>query len=170
MQCTTLYPCPPEQIGLGTLSTFRQRYGCPVGLSDHSGKVYAGLAAAALGADLLEVHVTLSRSMPGPDVRASLTPDELSFFVQGVREVERMLAPAYEKDALARELRPLRELFSHSVVALREIPPGTVLQRKDLGSKKPGTGIPASRIADVVGRRTRKALRPDQLIAEEDLD
>jgi N-acetylneuraminate synthase len=65
MQCTSSYPCPPEKIGLNLLAFFRERYGCPVGLSDHSGTIYAGLAAAALGSEVLEVHVTLGREMFG---------------------------------------------------------------------------------------------------------
>jgi len=76
LQCTTAYPCPPERIGLNLLPIFRDRYGCPVGLSDHSGTIFAGLAAATLGCDVLEVHVTLSREMFGPDVPASVTTTE----------------------------------------------------------------------------------------------
>src|SRR5439155_2213437 len=77
LQCTSMYPCPPEQVGLNLLGFFRERYGCPVGLSDHSGSVYPGLAAVTLGAEVLEVHVTLSREMFGPDVAASVTTGEL---------------------------------------------------------------------------------------------
>src|SRR5262245_22931627 len=84
-QCTTAYPCPPEKIGLNQLAVFRQRYGCWVGLSDHSGTIYPGLAGAALGMDLLEVHVTLSREMFGPDVIASVTTAELKQLMEGVR-------------------------------------------------------------------------------------
>jgi len=73
MQCTSSYPTPPEKLGLNLLEQYRGQYGCPVGLSDHSGAIYAGLAVVALGADLLEVHVTMSREMFGPDVIASVT-------------------------------------------------------------------------------------------------
>jgi N-acetylneuraminate synthase len=73
-QATTSYPCPPEKIGLNMIPFFRARYSCPVGLSDHSGTIYPGLAAATLGIDILEVHMTLSREMFGPDVPASVTP------------------------------------------------------------------------------------------------
>ena len=77
LQCTSAYPSIPEEIGLNMVSEYRKRYDCPVGLSDHSGKIYAGLGAAAIGIDILEVHVTLSREMFGPDVPASVTTDEL---------------------------------------------------------------------------------------------
>src|SRR5437667_12254227 len=90
LQCTSKYPCPPEQVGLNLLGFFRERYGCPVGLSDHSGSVYPGLAAVTLGAEVLEVHVTLSREMFGPDVAASGTTGELRQLVEGVRFIEGM--------------------------------------------------------------------------------
>src|SRR3989440_8411660 len=72
-QCTTAYPCPPEKIGLNLIPLYRERYGCWVGLSDHSATIYPGLAGAAVGLDMLEVHVALSREMFGPDVIASVT-------------------------------------------------------------------------------------------------
>ena len=77
LQCTTAYPCPPERIGLNMIPFFRERYKCFVGLSDHSGTIYPGIAAAAIGVDVVEVHVTMSRGMFGPDVPASVTMEEL---------------------------------------------------------------------------------------------
>src|SRR5690606_21288476 len=118
------YPCPPERIGLNLLPQFRQRYGCAVGLSDHSGTVYPGLAAATLGVDVLEVHVTLSREMFGPDVPVSLTTAELQRLVEGVRFIERMIASPVEKDTMAEWLSPVRDLFTKSIVARVEIPAG----------------------------------------------
>ena len=85
LQCTTTYPCGPENIGLNLLPAFRDRYGCPVGLSDHSGTIYPSLAAATIGAALLEVHVTMSREMFGPDVSASVTTAELRQLTGGVQ-------------------------------------------------------------------------------------
>src|SRR4029450_12282571 len=117
LQCTTAYPCPPERIGLNLLPFFRNRYRCFVGLSDHSGTIYPGLAGAAIGMDVLELHVTLSRDMFGPDVKASVTPRELRQVVDGVRFIETMKAHPVDKDAEARELTPLRNIFTKSVVA-----------------------------------------------------
>jgi N,N'-diacetyllegionaminate synthase len=169
-QTTTAYPCPPERIGLNLLDAFRTRYRCPVGLSDHSGTIYPGLAAVTLGCDLLEVHVTLSREMFGPDVPASVTTAELRQLVDGVRFIERMRAHPVDKDAMARELKPLRDLFSKSVVARTELPAGTVLRVEHLTVKKPGTGIPAAELARVVGRRLARAVAMDQLLTWEDVD
>ena len=170
MQCTTAYPCPPELVGLNMIQMLRARYGCAVGLSDHSGTIYAGLAAATLGIELLEVHVTINSAMFGPDVPASVTLDELCQLVQGVRFIERMRASPVEKDALAVEMRPLRDVFTRSVVARTDLPAGTVLREDDLAAKKPGTGIPGGRLPDLVGRRLRRSVAANELLREEDLE
>ncbi|MBA3471204.1 MAG: N-acetylneuraminate synthase family protein, partial [Herpetosiphonaceae bacterium] len=112
LQCTTAYPCPPEKIGLNMIRDFQAEYGCAVGLSDHSGTIYPGLAAAALGCDVLEVHVTFSRELFGPDVPASVTTDELKQLVDGIRFIERMVENPVQKDLIAQQMEPLRNLFT----------------------------------------------------------
>ena len=124
LQCTTAYPCPPEKIGLNVIEELRARYGCPVGLSDHSGKIYAGLSAVTLGANVIEVHVVFSRECFGPDVPASLTTDELRQLVEGTRFIETVLASPIDKEAMADDLAELRRTFGKSVVAARALPAG----------------------------------------------
>ena len=170
LQCTTAYPCPPEKIGVNLLYEFRQRYQCPVGLSDHSGTIFAGLAASALGADILELHVTLSRDMFGPDVGASVTVAELRQLVSGIRFMERMRANPVDKDVAAEELSSLRNLFTKSVVVRTALDAGTVLGDEHLLGKKPGTGIPATRLQEFIGRRLRRSVEADTLLAESDLE
>jgi N,N'-diacetyllegionaminate synthase len=170
LQCTTAYPCPPERVGLNLLSLFRSRYHCPVGLSDHSGTIYPGVAAATLGADVIEVHVTLSRECFGPDVCASVTTGELATLVEGVRLIERMLANPVDKDREAQAAAPARALFRKSIVARVPLTAGTVLRRDLLAAKKPGTGIPADRLQDLTERRLRRDVAADELIRFEDLE
>jgi N-acetylneuraminate synthase len=170
LQCTTAYPCPPERVGLNMLPIFRERYRCFVGLSDHSGTIFPGLAAATLGSDILEVHVTMSRGMFGPDVPASITIEELRQLVDGVRFIERMLAHPIDKDAAAVEMTPLRAIFTKSLVARQPLAAGTVLGEQHLAAKKPGTGIPAERLPELVGRRLRRGVAADEMLREEDLD
>jgi N,N'-diacetyllegionaminate synthase len=169
LQCTSAYPCPPEKIGLNLISFFRDRYGCAVGLSDHSGTIYPGLAAATLGIEVLEVHVTLSREMFGPDVTASITTAELRQLVEGIRFIEKMNAHPLEKNALVSEMKPLRDLFTKSVVARHDLPAGTVLGKEHLSAKKPGTGIPAERLPELVGRTLNRSVKADQILQESDL-
>jgi N,N'-diacetyllegionaminate synthase len=170
MQCTTMYPCPPEKIGIEMLEAFRQRYEAPVGLSDHSGTIFCGLAAAALGCDILEVHVALSREMFGPDVPASITSGELRQLVDGVHFIEQMRRSPVEKNAMARSLSPLRALFTKSVVARDALAAGTVLCAEHLAMKKPGTGIPAERLPELVGRILKRAVAADALLQEADFE
>jgi N-acetylneuraminate synthase len=170
LQCTSTYPCPPELVGMNVLSQFRDRYQCAVGLSDHSGTIFPGLLAAGLGANVLEVHVTLSREMFGPDVSSSITTGELQTLVEGVRFIEAMQANPVDKDRLADELAPLRLTFMKSIVARADLPAGTVLRNEHLALKKPGGGIPPDRLALVVQRRLRRPVEAGAIIREEDLD
>jgi N,N'-diacetyllegionaminate synthase len=170
LQCTTAYPCPPERIGVNLIPDFRARYECWVGLSDHSATIYPGLAAATIGIDILEVHATLSREMFGPDVLASVTTAELRQLVDGVRFIERMKTHPVDKDTAAATAAPLRNIFTRSIVARAALPVGTVLTDADLAVKKPGTGLPAGRLPDVLGRTLRRAVTADQQIREADLE
>jgi N-acetylneuraminate synthase len=164
LQCTSEYPCPPEKVGLNVLGAMHRRYDLPVGLSDHSGSIYAGLAAATLGAEVLEVHVAFSHEMFGPDVPASLTTGELQQLVEGTRKIERMLDSGVDKDFAAEELRELRNIFTKSLVASVDIDAGTTLTAEHLKLKKPGTGLPASRLHDLIGRRVKQPVRADEML------
>lgn len=169
-QCTTAYPCPPEKVGLNMIPFFRERYGCPIGLSDHSGTVYPGLAAATMGVELLEVHVALSREMFGPDIPASVTTAELRQLIEGLRFIERMKRYEVDKDALVLEMKPLRDVFTKSVVTKADLAAGAIIREEDLALKKPGTGIPGSRLRELIGRQLRRDMKADEIIREEDLE
>ena len=169
LQCTSAYPCPPEKVGLNLIPLLHDRYGCPVGLSDHSGTIYPGLAAVTLGIGILEVHVTLSRDMFGPDVEASVTINELAQLVAGTRAIETMLANPVDKNAEAERLVPLRRVFMKSIVARRDLPAGTVLVVEDLALKKPGTGLSATEWERVVGRSLARPVTAGEFLNEEHL-
>jgi N,N'-diacetyllegionaminate synthase len=170
MQCASLYPCPPEAVGLNLLPEFRQRYDCAVGLSDHSATIFPAIAAAMLQAEVVEVHVTLSRELFGPDVVASVTSAELRQMVDGIRFVERMRASPVDKSEPGETAAPLRSIFMKSVVAARDLPEGAVLGLGDLAAKKPGTGIPANRLQDLVGRRLHRPVARDGQILPADVE
>ena len=170
LQCTSAYPITPERLGLNVLGEIQRRYRCASGLSDHSGTIFPALAAVALGARLVEVHVTLSREMFGPDVVASVTTAELRTLVEGVRYVDAALAAPVDKDKVANEMAPMRALFGRSLVAIRPLTAGHALAASDLAAKKPGGGIPPARLASVVGRRLRRAVAEDEPISDGDLE
>ncbi len=166
LQCTSAYPCPPERVGLNMIEELRARYGCASGLSDHSGTMYPALAAASHGADVVEIHVALTREMFGPDVPASITTSELRQLVDGIRFVDTMLANPIDKDASAADTAPLRDLFTKSIVARVGLPAGTVLRPEHLAAKKPGTGIPAARMTEFVGARLVREIDSDEQLQE----
>jgi N-acetylneuraminate synthase len=169
-QCTTQYPSPPEAIGLNVLDELRARYACAVGLSDHSGTIYPALAAvAAHEAEVLEVHLTLSRDMFGPDVVASVTPAELKEICDGVRFIERMRAAPADKNKTGESMAAMRGIFLKSVVALCDLPAGAELTRANIGLKKPGGGIAPDRFQSLLGRTLKRAVARDQQISIEDL-
>jgi len=165
-QCTSMYPCPPEKVGLNLIPVYRQRYECAIGLSDHSGTIFPGLAAATMGIEVLEVHITLSRECFGPDVSASITTTELRTLVEGVRFIQKMTTHAVNKDELSLEMLPTRKLFTKSLVAKMDLPEGTVLTPQCLVLRKPGTGIPEDRLASIMGRRLRSAVAAGELLKE----
>ncbi|MBE2285087.1 MAG: N-acetylneuraminate synthase family protein [Prosthecobacter sp.] len=167
-QCTTAYPCPPEKIGLNQVSELMQRYDCPIGLSDHSGTSYPSLAAVTLGARLIEVHITFSREMFGPDVSASLTTDEFAKMVEGIRFIERMKASPMVKDASAEQMEPLRRMFGQSLVAATDLAAGTALTRDNLSCRKPGHGISAANLESVIGRTLKHAVKAAHFLSLDD--
>jgi N,N'-diacetyllegionaminate synthase len=169
LQCTSEYPCSYEHVGLNVMLEMRERYKLPVGLSDHTLTSHASIAAVALGASVIEKHLTFSRKMYGSDARHSLEPDEFAELVRGIQAVEIMLKTPVDKDAQAAELAEMKTIFEKSVVSLVDIQAGMLLSADMLAVKKPGTGIPARRLREIVGRRVARDVRKDTVLREEDL-
>jgi len=168
LQCTSVYPTPPERVGLNVLAQLRERYGKPVGFSDHTVGNYAAFAAVALGAVVVEKHFTLSRQAYGPDAALAMEPDELEDLVEGIRELETMLANPVDKNDLA-PFAEMKRVFEKSVVTVADIPAGATIERDWLAAKKPGTGIPAAKLDDVVGRTAARDLPADTVVTEDSL-
>ena len=167
-QCTTAYPCPPEKIGINQISELIARYDCPVGLSDHSGTPYPSLAAVTLGASLIEAHITLSREMFGPDTSASLTTQEFTQMVEGVRFINKMIEHPIDKKATAEQMGPMRKMFGQSLVAATDLEAGTVICKENLSCRKPGTGIPSANINSVLGKKLRVPVKASQFLKLDD--
>jgi len=168
LQCVSVYPTPPEKTGLNVIPELRHRYNSAVGLSDHSGTIYPALAAVAEGIDVLELHVTFGRDGSGPDVPASVTFEELSQVMEGIRFIETARSHPLDKDAQARELEELRAIFNKSIVAATDLAAGTVLTSEHLCLKKPGSGLPAVRLEEVMGCTLKRDVAKDELLSEDD--
>ncbi len=153
LHCTSAYPAPDAALNLRALATLAQACALPVGYSDHSRGNTAALAAAALGARVVEKHITLDCTLPGPDHAASSEPAAFAELVTELRRLETMLGDGV-KAPHAEEL-DVRAVARRSVVLARDLPAGAALQRTDLMLRRPASGIPAAALADVVGQRLR---------------
>lgn len=153
MQCTTKYPTTAPDIGLARIRQLRERYSCPIGLSDHSGVIFAGLGAVALGAVAVEAHVTFDKRMFGPDAVASLTIDEFVELVKGARFLELARGDGPDKQVDDSKSN-LRRMFGRAVALNRDMQAGTVVCFEDLEGKKPSDqGISVTQLSSVLGRR-----------------
>lgn len=139
LHCTSEYPAPFEEVNLRAMHTLRERFGLAVGLSDHSPGIAVAVAAAALGATIIEKHFTLDRDLPGPDHRASLEPAELAAMIKSVREVNLALGDGVKRPTPS-ESRNI-SVARRSIVALRPIGKGELLSEENIGARRPGTGI-----------------------------
>jgi N,N'-diacetyllegionaminate synthase len=170
LQCTSSYPISLDQVGLNLIGDLRSRFNCPTGLSDHSGTLFPGLAAMAKGIDILEVHVVLDRRSFGPDVRASVTVDDLGFLVKARDAFHAMAVNPIDKDKMAEKMSQMKSLFSKSLAPAMALPAGTTLKAEMLTLKKPGTGIPASEMENIIGRRLIRDVDPRKLLIREDFE
>jgi len=151
MHCVTQYPAPATEVNLRAMQAMAATFHLPVGYSDHTEGNEIAFAATALGACCIEKHFTLSRAMEGPDHTASQEPRELKALVDGIRNIELALGDGIKRPAPCE--MPNRLLVRRSVFAAEEIPLGRVLTAAMLACKRPGTGIPAERFDELVGRK-----------------
>lgn len=159
LQCTTAYPTVPAQWGLSEITALKKRYQVPIGFSDHSGDIFACLAATSLGAEILEFHAVFDRRMFGPDAKASLEINEIKTLVKGVHQIRESLQTQVEKNDIEK-YKELKTMFGKSLCVNKNIKAGEMISIQDLESKKPGNkGIPASRYQEILGKKTKVDLK-----------
>ena len=169
LQCTTAYPTQPEQYGLNVIKELKERYQVPIGFSDHSAKIATGIAAIALGAEILEFHVVFNRSMFGPDAIASLTLDETILLVQAVNEIYLAQSNPINKNNTD-AFRELKSIFEKSLAINKDLQKGHIITFADLESKKPsGFGIAANKFNSVIGKKVHGNKSKWDFLNEEDL-
>jgi len=169
LQCTSNYPCLPEKVGINLIPFFQKRYCCPVGLSDHTGKIYSSMAAVAFGASIVESHIVLSRECFGPDVSSSLTTAELKEVVEGSKYIRKMLSNPVDKDLTYKDTLEIKKFFNKSIVYKKSLSKGETLKLAYLKLVKPGTGIPPDKVNDVIGKVLMKDVSEGNLLKIEDL-
>ena len=159
MQCTSEYPCPPEQAGINVLSDLRSRYkDIAVGYSDHTMCVAIAIAAVINGATVLEKHFTLSQKMYGSDALNSTEPDEFKKLVDEIRILESALSSKIDKDEKAKALRNMKITFEKSIVSSGPMSKLDILEFKDMTFKKPGDGIPAKDYRMLIGKKLKQSI------------
>ncbi len=168
-QCTSLYPTPLNKVGINAIPEFKQKFHCPVGLSDHSGSPYPSMMAIAMGANLIEVHIALYEKAYGPDTTSSLVPSQLKQVVEARNAMFTMAQNPVDKDEMAKDVEHLRKLFTKSIGITRDLPAGTVLTAEHLTLKKPGTGISEAEWENIIGSRLVHDVKPDRLLKPSDL-
>ena len=161
LQCASLYPAPPEIVNLRAMKTMRNAFGVPVGLSDHTLGTHISVAAAALGACVIEKHFTLSRTMEGPDHPFAMEPRDMKRLIAQIRDVEAALGDGIKNGPQVAELENYR-IARRSVHAARNIPAGSVITADMLCTKRPGLGIAPKHVKDLVGRRTSRDVAVDE--------
>ena len=170
LQCSSRYPCPPEQVGLNIIQEIKSRYETPVGFSDHTLGCAAPFAAATLGATIIEKHFTLSNLMYGSDAKHSMEPSEFKIMVDGIRQIEKMNKSPVIKDISINDLHEMKNVFEKSVVTNIAIPKGVILTDKMIAVKKPGIGIPAKYFDRFIGKQTTVNLPIDHIIKVDEVE
>lgn len=170
MQCTSEYPCNPDNVGLNVISEYMRKYpNVTVGFSDHTSGVWAAIAAYVTGARIIEKHFTLSKLMYGPDAKMSMEPDEMKLLCESINNLDIALNnPVDKSDVTA--FSEMRQIFQKSIVAKHDLKSGDVLSLEMLAYKKPGTGLETKYYKDIVGHRLKKDIGKDQFILREDLE
>jgi len=166
LHCNSLYPTPPEAVNLRAMETMREAFKSPVGFSDHTLGIHISLAAAAMGACVIEKHFTLDRSLSGPDHSFAIEPDELKAMVRCIREIERAKGSGI-KERSELEGEEMYEKARRSVHAKVDISKGTKITREMLIVKRPGYGIKPKFVDIIVGRAAKKDVEEDEWITWE---
>lgn len=164
MQCTNRYPCPAEKLGLNMISDYKKRFQVPIGFSDHSGEIGPSLAAVTMGSKAIEVHVTWHSDSFGPDVKASLTIEDLSLLTKNIRILESALSNPIDKDLMAEEMNDMRLLFTKGLVAKKDIAKGEIINTTHIDTKKPCTGIPVNEYEKIIGKSTIRSIAEGESI------
>lgn len=162
LHCTTEYPAPLDEVNLRAMQSIAQAFGVAVGYSDHTDGIAVPIAAAAMGATVIEKHLTLDRTMSGPDHRASLEPYQFAAMVQGIRAIERALGDGIKRPTASERANLC--IARKSLVAARVIQAGEPFSAENITAKRPGTGISPMHWDALIGRNATRAYAPDELI------
>ena len=167
-QCTSKYPTPIEEVGINILSDFMDRYGCPIGLSDHSANPYVPITAMAKGASMIEAHLCLHPHQFGPDTGSSLTPEQFKMVCEARDVIYTLNSNFTSKNEAGESLKHTKALFNKSLSLKEDQKAGTLITEDMLTLKKPGTGIPLEQQKKVIGRTLKSDKSCERLLHFDD--
>ena len=162
LHCTTDYPAPMADVNLNAMITLKNRFGMPIGYSDHTEGIEVSIAAVAMGAEVIEKHFTLDKDMEGPDHKASVEPWELQKLVASIRNIEKAMGDGNKEPSDSEIANQL--VARKSIIAAKAIKAGEILTSENLTTKRPGTGINPMRWKEVIGTRAIRDFAEDELI------
>lgn len=165
LHCVSSYPANPASVNLRSMHTLAREFAVPVGFSDHTLGIEIPLAAVALGAAVIEKHLTLDKTLPGPDHRASLEPDEFEAMVRGIRAVESALGNGRKRPAP--EERDTASVARKSLVSSRSLARGTILTEDAIAIRRPGTGLPPATRSQLIGRQLTRDVPAGEILTWE---
>lgn len=169
LHCVSLYPTPPEKVNLNNILGLRQSFPeYPIGFSDHTLGDAAAIAATAMGAAVLEKHITLDAGKIGMDNQMAMEPDALAALVGKCKSIADMMGST--ERVLLPEERKQRETMRRSVVVIRDMSAGEIITAADLDVKRPGTGIPPEHIPELIGRTLKESVEADSVLMESNLE
>ncbi len=161
LHCTTNYPCPLEDVNLSAMITIQRELDCLVGYSDHTLGLSVPIIATAMGAAVIEKHFTIDKSLPGPDHKASLEPDELKSMIKEIRKTEKVLG-SFDKKPTKSE-KKIMNLVRKSIVTKKDIEKGTIVSEDMIVIKRPGTGLNPSDLDKIIGKKARRYIAKDEI-------
>lgn len=163
LHCNTEYPTPMEDVNLKAMLHIQRELGLPIGYSDHTLGIEVPIAAVALGATVIEKHFTLDKTLPGPDHKASLEPNELKAMVSAIRNIEKAIGGSGLKEVSKSEEKN-KPIARKSIVASTDIKKGNIFTPENLTVKRPGTGISPMQWDEVIGKEAKRDFQEDELI------
>lgn len=167
-QCISKYPTPLDEIFINKIDDFKNTYGVPSGLSDHSGTIFPALVCMARGGNILELHLKMHKSQFGPDTIVSLSPDEFKLISEARNVFHQILNSNKDKNNIISELEELKILFSRSICLVKNMRAGTTITKDMLTLKKPGTGLPVEMVENIVGKKLTQDVSSKKILSTKD--
>ncbi len=168
LQCSSIYPCPLEEVGINVLQSMKKKYKCNIGFSDHTLGFSASFAAVANGATVIEKHFTISKKMYGSDAKNSMEPKDFAFLSKNLKEIWKIIDNPVNKNDL-RKYKKMKFIFEKGIVSAENLKKGKILTKKDITFKKPSDGIRAFDYKKILGKKINKNMTKDYKIRLKDL-